>query len=62
LVRRDLAILDDASLATTIWRGRQKLHDLNPVPINEIARSWISQYENSRVTAVSDLNRALEEQ
>jgi DNA-binding transcriptional ArsR family regulator len=36
-VARHLAILEKANLVATRWRGREKLHFLNPVPINEIA-------------------------
>ena len=51
-----------ANLVVTLWRGREKLHDLNPGPIHEIARRWIAEYEKGRVAALADLKRALEEQ
>jgi DNA-binding transcriptional ArsR family regulator len=60
-VSKHLSILEDASLVTTIRRGREKLHYLNPAPINEIAERWISRYDAGRVEALSDLKRALEE-
>ena len=53
-------ILEDASLVTTVWRGREKLHYLNAAPINEIAERWINHYDQPRVTALSDLKKALE--
>jgi len=56
------ALLEDANLVVTIWRGREKLHYLNPVPINEIADRWIGKYERHRVRALDDLKRALEGQ
>ena len=31
-VSKHLAILADANLVTTVWRGREKLHYLNPCP------------------------------
>ena len=40
-VTKHLAILADAGLVTTVRRGREKLHYLNPVPIAEIADRWI---------------------
>ena len=46
----------------TIRRGREKLHYLNPVPIHEIGERWISKYERSRLTALSDLKKALEKE
>ncbi|HEY5188111.1 MAG TPA: helix-turn-helix transcriptional regulator [Solirubrobacteraceae bacterium] len=61
-VSKHLVVLEGASLVTTVRRGREKLHYLNPAPINEIAERWISQYDQERVRALSDLKRALEDQ
>jgi DNA-binding transcriptional ArsR family regulator/uncharacterized protein YndB with AHSA1/START domain len=60
-VSKHLAILEAANLVTAVRQGREKLHYLNPVPINEIAERWINRYDRGRVTALSDLKRALEE-
>jgi DNA-binding transcriptional ArsR family regulator len=60
-VTKHLAVLEAASLVVTVWRGREKLHYLNPAPIHEIARRWIADYEKTRVTALAELKRALEE-
>jgi DNA-binding transcriptional ArsR family regulator len=60
-VSKHLAILEGANLVTTIRQGREKLHYLNPVPINEIAERWINRYDQGRVGALSDLKHALEE-
>jgi DNA-binding transcriptional ArsR family regulator len=59
-VSKHLAVLESASLVTTVRRGREKLHYLNPAPINEIAERWISQYDEQRLRALADLKRALE--
>lgn len=59
-VSKHLAILEAANLVTTVRRGREKLHYLNAVPINEIAERWIGRYDRGRVRALSDLKRALE--
>jgi DNA-binding transcriptional ArsR family regulator len=61
-VTKHLVLLEAASLVVTIWRGREKLHYLNPVPINEIYERWIGKYERHRVRALSDLKNALEEE
>ena len=45
---------------TTLRRGREKLHFLNPAPISEIGERWIRRYDASRVEALTDLKRALE--
>jgi DNA-binding transcriptional ArsR family regulator len=60
-VSKHLAILEDANLVATVKRGREKLHYLNPVPINEIAERWIGKFERSRLQALSDLKKGLEE-
>jgi DNA-binding transcriptional ArsR family regulator len=60
-VAKHLAILEEANLVATIWRGREKLHYLNPVPIQEIHERWIHKYERRRVGALRDLKNVLEE-
>ena len=60
-VTKHLAVLEAAMLVTTVRRGREKFHYLDPTPINEIAERWISQYDQERVRALSDLKRALED-
>jgi len=60
-VTKHLAVLEAANLVVTVWRGREKLHYLNPAPIHEITRRWIGGYEKGRVAALADLKRALEE-
>ena len=60
-VSKHLAVLEAANLITTVRRGREKLHYLNAAPINEIGERWITHYEQSRVEALADLKRALEE-
>ena len=59
-VSKHLAVLEAAALVTTVWRGREKLHYLNPAPIGEISERWINQYDRGRVVALADLKRALE--
>ncbi len=61
-VTKHLAVLEAASLVVTIRRGREKLHYLNPVPINEIAERWIGKYERNRLRALSELKTVLEEE
>jgi DNA-binding transcriptional ArsR family regulator/uncharacterized protein YndB with AHSA1/START domain len=60
-VSKHLAILEDAGLVTTVRRGREKFHYLNPAPINDIAERWINRYDQQRVHALSDLKKALED-
>ncbi|NUS20861.1 MAG: helix-turn-helix transcriptional regulator [Mesorhizobium sp.] len=59
-VTKHLGILEEANLVTTMRRGREKEHYLNPVPINEIAERWIGKFERHRLNALSDLKQRLE--
>ncbi|HEY7288823.1 MAG TPA: winged helix-turn-helix domain-containing protein [Vicinamibacterales bacterium] len=59
-VTKHLTVLEGANLVVTIWRGREKLHYLNPVPIHQILERWISRFERSRVQALHDLRKRLE--
>src|SRR5215208_660382 len=60
-VTKHLALLEDANLVAIVWRGREKLHYLNPVPIHEISERWIGKYERHRLQALSDLKNTLEQ-
>ena len=59
-VAKHLAVLEDANLVAIEWQGREKLHFINPVPINSIAERWISKFEAPRLNALSELKRTLE--
>src|SRR4029078_12204289 len=37
------------------WRGPEKLHYLNPVPIHSIAKRWIKPFEHPRLDALWNL-------
>ena len=60
-VTKHLALLEAAALVTTVRRGREKLHYLNPVPIHEIYERWIGKYERDSVSALGRLKQRLEE-
>src|SRR3979409_2474937 len=59
-VTQHLGVLEAATLVVTVWRGREKLHFLNPVPLQEIYERWIAKFEKPRLTALSDLKQRLE--
>ena len=61
-VTKHLALLEAANLVVSIRRGREKLHYLNPVPINEIYMRWIGKFEKERVQALHNLKQALKEE
>jgi DNA-binding transcriptional ArsR family regulator len=59
-VTKHLKVLEGANLVVPIRRGREKLHYLNPVPIQEIADRWIGKFEGERLRALGDLKAKLE--
>jgi len=59
-VTQHLDVLEAANLVATLRRGREKLHFLNPVPLQEIYERWIAKFEKPRLKALSDLKRRLE--
>jgi DNA-binding transcriptional ArsR family regulator len=59
-VTQHLSVLESAHLVVTRWSGREKLHFLNPVPLQEIYDRWIRKFERSRLKALRDLKHRLE--
>ena len=59
-VTQHLDLLESANLVATVRRGREKLHFLNPVPLQEIYERWIAKFEKPRLKALSDLKHRLE--
>jgi DNA-binding transcriptional ArsR family regulator len=61
-VTQHLDLLEAANLVTTMRRGREKLHFLNPVPLQEIYERWIAKFEKPRLKALSNLKKRLEKE
>ncbi|HKU88948.1 MAG TPA: metalloregulator ArsR/SmtB family transcription factor [Steroidobacteraceae bacterium] len=59
-VTQHLNVLEAANLVATRWRGREKLHFLNPVPLQEIYERWIAKFEKPRLKAIADLKKKME--
>ncbi|TXH03761.1 MAG: transcriptional regulator [Nevskiaceae bacterium] len=59
-VTQHLGALETAQLVVIQWRGREKLHFLNPVPLQEIYERWIAKFEQPRLKALAQLRRKLE--
>jgi DNA-binding transcriptional ArsR family regulator len=59
-VTQHLNLLETANLVVTVRRGREKLHFLNPVPLQEVYERWIAKFEKPRLKALGDLKRRLE--
>lgn len=60
-VMKHLDLLEQANLVVTVKSGREKLHYLNPVPIQQIYSRWIGKFEKSRLQALENLKQALED-
>ena len=60
-VSKHLSILENANLVAVQRQGREKLHFINPVPINAIAERWISKFQRSHLRALSALKKTLED-
>ena len=56
-----LKLMEAANLVVTVRRGREKLHFLNPVPLQELYERWIAKFEKPRLKAISALKQRLED-
>lgn len=59
-VTQHLTLLEAANLVTVVWQGREKLHFLNPVPLQTIYARWIGKFEKPRLKALHHLKQSLE--
>jgi DNA-binding transcriptional ArsR family regulator len=55
-----IGILEAANLVSTVWRGREKLHFINPVPLHEVYERWVRKFERQRLSLLNDLKKELE--
>ena len=55
-----LGLLEEANLVTTVRRGREKLHFINPVPLHEVYERWVRKFETRRLSLLHDLKTELE--
>lgn len=58
---KHLAMLESADLVVAVWRGREKLHYLNPVPLQALPERWVTTTARERSAALAALQRALED-
>ena len=59
-VTQHIGLLEAANLVTTVWRGREKLHFINPVPLHEVYERWVRKFERQRLSLLHDLKKELE--
>ena len=55
-----LQLLQDANLVTAVKRGREKLHFINPVPLQDVYERWVRKFERQRLKLLHDLKSELE--
>ena len=60
-VAKHLKILEDADLVVSVWKGREKLHYLNPVELRHIYLRWISKFDETRIEGLFELKNKIEE-
>ncbi|MBO6506066.1 MAG: helix-turn-helix transcriptional regulator [Kordiimonadaceae bacterium] len=58
---KHVQILEEAGLVHVEWRGREKKHFLNPIPVREISRRWLDKYNEHQADALLSMKDALEE-
>lgn len=59
-VTQHLGILEQANLVSTVRRGREKRHFINPVPLHEVYQRWVRKFETQRLDLLNDLKTELE--
>lgn len=59
-VTQHLGILEQANLVSTVRRGREKLHFINPVPLHDVYERWVRKFEVERLSLLFDLKNELE--
>lgn len=59
-VTKHLKILESADLVIPIWKGKEKLHYLNPVPLRLIYSRWINKFDEDRLQGLYELKNNLE--
>ena len=55
-----LGILEDGQSGHHGWRGREKLHFINPVPLHDVYERWVRKFERQRLSLLHDLKKELE--
>jgi uncharacterized protein YndB with AHSA1/START domain/DNA-binding transcriptional ArsR family regulator len=60
-ITQHLDLLEAAGLISTVRRGREKLHYLNPIALHQIYDRWIAKFERPDLEALSGLKHRLEQ-
>ncbi|MBB4688949.1 uncharacterized protein YndB with AHSA1/START domain [Amycolatopsis jiangsuensis] len=60
-VTQHLAVLEEANLVSTVRRGREKLHYLNPMPLQDMQERWVDRFERPRLRVLNAVKCRAEE-
>jgi DNA-binding transcriptional ArsR family regulator len=60
-ITKHLAILIRADLVVPLWRGREKLHFLNPAPLKQLSERWLDKHKSACLRALNDLTKYLDD-
>ena len=60
-VMKHLKVLEEAGLVVTRRQGREKLHHLNPVPIQLVHDRWVSKFAQPWPAALVEIKQQLED-
>jgi len=59
-ITKHLGLLIKADLVVPLWRGREKLHYLNPAPLKQVSEGWIDKHKAACLRALADLTKGLD--
>jgi DNA-binding transcriptional ArsR family regulator len=59
-ITKHLGLLIKAGLVVPLWRGREKLHYMNPAPLKQISERWIDKHKGASLRAFNDLTKGLD--
>ena len=58
-ISQHLGVLEGAQLVVTLWRGREKLHYLDPLPLQALPTRWVARNAREARAASQALKRAM---
>lgn len=58
---KHLRVLEEAGLVVARKSGREKLHYINPVPIQQVYERWVTKYSRRWTRALTQLKHAVED-
>lgn len=55
-----IGVLESVDLVTAVWKGREKRHFINAMPLHEAYERWVRKFERQRLGLLHDLKKELE--